>query len=138
LYGAIGRCRRCRRACTTPGASDTEKALALQASVGPVFDVAGDCEDGPRSARSGALPSWWRASSPTDNSHARMGRARALTSRIPRGAKDLEIIIGESGDASPSARFRRPESAAMSSDSSKSAKHNARVAASTRTSPCSA
>lgn len=74
------------------------KALALQAERGPVFDVAGDCEDGAPIGEERAhafMVAGLVAGS--DNRHGRMG-VRVHDVAHPAWRQDLEIIIGESGD----------------------------------------
>ena len=74
------------------------KALALQAERGPVFDIAGDCEDG---AAIGAEREHARMVATliasNDNKLARMG-ARTHGVRHPAWRQELEIIIGDAGD----------------------------------------
>jgi citrate lyase subunit beta/citryl-CoA lyase len=75
-----------------------EKALALQAERGPVFDVAADCEDG---APVGGEREHARAMAALiagrGNRHDRAG-ARVHDVRHPAWRDELEILVGEAGD----------------------------------------
>jgi citrate lyase subunit beta/citryl-CoA lyase len=74
------------------------KALALQAERGPVFDVAGDCEDGAPigEERAHALMVAGLVAG-ADNRHGRMG-VRVHDVAHPAWQQDVEIIVGEAGD----------------------------------------
>jgi len=89
-----------------------EKALALQAERGPVFDVAADCEDG---APAGAEREHARALATLIASDAnrwdRVG-ARVHDVRHPATAEDLAILIGEAGDRLAFLTCPKAESAA--------------------------
>jgi citrate lyase subunit beta/citryl-CoA lyase len=73
------------------------KALALQAERGPVFDVAGDCEDGAPvgEERAHALMVAGLVNG-ADNRHGRMG-VRVHDVTHPAWQQDVEILVGEAG-----------------------------------------
>jgi citrate lyase subunit beta/citryl-CoA lyase len=73
------------------------KALALQSGMGPVFDVAGDCEDGApvgeERAHAHMVAGLVNAA---DNRFDRMG-ARVHDVTHPAWQQDVEILVGEAG-----------------------------------------
>lgn len=73
------------------------KALALQAELGPIFDITCDCEDG---ARTGAEEEHARmvveVVNGADNRFGRVG-ARVHDITHPHWQRDLEILVGEAG-----------------------------------------
>lgn len=73
------------------------KALALQAEMGPLFDVTCDCEDG---ARAGAETEHAQMAASvimgSDNRHGRVG-ARIHDITHPHWERDLDILIGAAG-----------------------------------------
>lgn len=74
------------------------KALALQATLGPVFDVTGDCEDGARAgaeAEHAEMVACMAASE--NNRHGRFG-ARIHDVTHPHWQRDLEILLAGAGD----------------------------------------
>src|SRR5438552_5956272 len=74
------------------------KALELQAARGPVFDVAGDCEDGaPIGGEAAHAHMVARLIQSPANRHGRIG-ARIHDVRHPAWQTDLEILVGEAGD----------------------------------------
>jgi len=74
------------------------KALALQAERGPVFDIAGDCEDGAPVGREHEHAQMVASLVASDaNRHDRMG-ARVHPIRHPAWHTELEILVGEAGD----------------------------------------
>jgi citrate lyase subunit beta/citryl-CoA lyase len=74
------------------------KALALQAERGPVFDVAGDCEDGAPVGEERAHAAMVAALvNGTDNRFGRMG-ARVHDVTHPAWQQDVEILVGEAGE----------------------------------------
>jgi citrate lyase subunit beta/citryl-CoA lyase len=89
-----------------------EKALALQAARGPVFDVAADCEDG---AAMGAEAAHARALARLiasgANRHDRAG-ARIHGPGHPAWREDLEILVGDAGDRLAFLTLPKAESAA--------------------------
>jgi citrate lyase subunit beta/citryl-CoA lyase len=74
------------------------KALALQAERGPVFDVAGDCEDGAPvgEERAHALMVAGLVNG-ADNRFGRMG-VRVHDVTHPAWQQDVEILVGEAGE----------------------------------------
>ena len=74
------------------------KALGLQTEMGPVFDVAGDCEDGAPvgEERAHAAMLATLVAGP-QNRFARMG-VRVHDVTHPSWQQDVEIIVGEAGD----------------------------------------
>ena len=73
------------------------KALALQRTLGPVFDVTCDCEDGaPAGAEKAHAEMVAAAINGADNRHGRVG-ARIHDITHPHWRTDLEIIVGEAG-----------------------------------------
>ena len=85
------------------------KALALQAERGPVFDVAGDCEDGAPigEERAHAFMVAGLLAGP-DNRHGRMG-VRIHDVSHPAWREDVEIIVGEAGDRLAFVTLPKPE-----------------------------
>jgi len=74
------------------------KALELQAERGPVFDVAGDCEDGAPIGEERAHAFMVAGLvAGRDNPHGRMG-VRVHDVAHPAWRQDVEIIVGEAGD----------------------------------------
>ena len=74
------------------------KALDLQRERGPVFDVAGDCEDGAPIGGEIAHARMIAALIQSEaNAHGRVG-ARIHDVRHPTWQSDLEILVGEAGD----------------------------------------
>lgn len=73
------------------------KALALQQTLGPIFDITGDCEDG---ARAGAEAEHAEMVATLalgeDNRHGRMG-ARIHDITHAHWQRDLEILVGMAG-----------------------------------------
>jgi len=88
-----------------------EKAIALQAELGPVFDVAADCEDG---APIGGERDHARAMSALiageANRFERVG-ARLHDVRHPALRDELAILVGEAGDRIAFLTLPKPESA---------------------------
>jgi len=75
-----------------------EKALALQAGRGPVFDIAADCEDGaPVGAELDHARAMAALIASEGNRFDRVG-ARVHDVRHPAAAAELAILIGEAGD----------------------------------------
>src|SRR5436309_8011248 len=71
------------------------KALELQRAKGPVFDVAGDCEDGAPIGGEIAHARMIAALIESDaNAHGRVG-ARIHDVRHPAWQSDLEILVAE-------------------------------------------
>jgi citrate lyase subunit beta / citryl-CoA lyase len=89
-----------------------EKALALQAARGPVFDVAADCEDGAaigaEAAHARALA---RLIAGEANRHDRVG-ARIHGPGHPAWRDELEILVGDAGDRLAFLTLPKAESAA--------------------------
>ncbi|TMG97677.1 MAG: CoA ester lyase [Betaproteobacteria bacterium] len=74
------------------------KALELQRARGPVFDVAGDCEDGaPIGLEAEHARMIAKLIGSSANAHNRVG-ARIHDVRHPAWENDLEILVGEAGD----------------------------------------
>ena len=74
------------------------KALEMQRARGPVFDVAGDCEDGAPIGGEIAHAKMIAALMRSDaNAHGRFG-ARMHDASHPAWPSDLEILIGDAGD----------------------------------------
>jgi citrate lyase subunit beta/citryl-CoA lyase len=74
------------------------KALELQRARGPVFDVAGDCEDGaPIGLEAEHARMIAKLIGSSANAHNRIG-ARIHDVRHPAWQNDLEILVGEAGD----------------------------------------
>lgn len=73
------------------------KAMTLQQSLGPIFDITGDCEDG---ARAGAEAEHAEMVASTvlsaDNCFGRIG-ARIHDITHPHWQRDLEILVGRAG-----------------------------------------
>jgi len=75
-----------------------ERALALQHTLGPVFDLTCDCEDGAPAGAEAAHAEWVAAAiASADNRFGRVG-ARIHDITHPHWRDDLEIIIGGAGD----------------------------------------
>ena len=73
------------------------KALEFQRTLGPVFDVTCDCEDGaPAGAEKAHAEMVAAAINSADNRHGRVG-ARIHDITHPHWRTDLEIIVGEAG-----------------------------------------
>ncbi|HEY3179340.1 MAG TPA: aldolase/citrate lyase family protein [Casimicrobiaceae bacterium] len=74
------------------------KALELQRERGPVFDVAGDCEDGaPIGGEVEHARMIAKLIGSSANAHGRVG-ARIHDVRHPAWQSDLEILVGDVGD----------------------------------------
>jgi citrate lyase subunit beta/citryl-CoA lyase len=74
------------------------KALALQQTLGPIFDVTCDCEDGaPAGAEQAHAGMVANAINSSDNRHSRVG-ARIHDITHPHWRTDLEIIVGAAGN----------------------------------------
>jgi citrate lyase subunit beta/citryl-CoA lyase len=74
------------------------KALELQRNRGPVFDVAGDCEDGaPIGFEAEHAQMIAKLIGSSANVHNRVG-ARVHDIRHPAFQSDLEILVGDAGD----------------------------------------
>jgi citrate lyase subunit beta/citryl-CoA lyase len=74
------------------------KALALQAELGPVFDITFDCEDGAQSGAEREHADLCAALiCSTDNRHGRVG-LRIHDISHPHWRQDLEIVIQAAGD----------------------------------------
>jgi citrate lyase subunit beta/citryl-CoA lyase len=73
------------------------KALALQAELGPLFDITCDCEDGAPAGREREHASMIAALIMSgDNLHGRVG-ARIHDVTHPHWRNDLDIIVGQAG-----------------------------------------
>ena len=88
------------------------KAMAIQAEMGPVFDITCDCEDG---ARAGAEAEHATMSAElimgTDNLHGRIG-ARIHDITHPAWEQDLEILVSIAGHRLPFLTLPKPRAAA--------------------------
>ncbi len=74
-----------------------DKALELQRTLGPIFDITCDCEDGaPAGAETVHAEMVAAAINGADNRHGRVG-ARIHDITHPHWRTDLEIIVGEAG-----------------------------------------
>ena len=74
------------------------KALALQQTLGPIFDLTCDCEDGaPAGAEQAHAGMVANAINSPDNRHGRVG-ARIHDITHPHWRSDLEIIVGTAGN----------------------------------------
>ena len=74
-----------------------DKALALQAELGPIFDITCDCEDGaPAGAEKAHAGMVADAIASAGNRHGRVG-ARIHDITHPHWRDDLEIIVGTAG-----------------------------------------
>jgi citrate lyase subunit beta / citryl-CoA lyase len=74
------------------------KALALQARLGPVFDITLDCEDGaPVGAEAAHAALCAGLALSVDNRHGRVG-ARVHPFDHPAFANDVETLVGQAGD----------------------------------------
>jgi citrate lyase subunit beta/citryl-CoA lyase len=86
-----------------------QKALALQAERGPVFDVAGDCEDGaPIGEERAHAFMVAKLVAGRDNRYGRMG-VRVHDVAHPAWREDVEIIVGEAGDRLAFVTLPKPE-----------------------------
>lgn len=87
------------------------KALSLQQSMGPLFDITCDCEDG---AHAGAEAEHARMCAAlimgAQNRFNRVG-ARIHDVTHPHWEKDLEILVGEAGSRLPFITLPKPRSA---------------------------
>ncbi len=93
-------------------ARHVEKAMALQAARGPVFDVAADCEDGaPIGAESAHARALARLIASEANRHDRVG-ARIHGPGHPAWRDELEILVGDAGDRLAFLTLPKAESAA--------------------------
>ena len=74
------------------------KAMALQAELGPIFDITCDCEDGAAAGHEHKHAQMCaRLIASQDNLHGRMG-ARIHDPRHPHWHRDLEILLGDAGN----------------------------------------
>ncbi len=73
------------------------KALALQAERGPVFDIAGDCEDGAAVGAEREHAGMLAALIATSPAASRMG-ARTHGVRHPAWRNEVDVLVGEAGD----------------------------------------
>ncbi|MFN0183228.1 MAG: HpcH/HpaI aldolase/citrate lyase family protein [Aquabacterium sp.] len=89
------------------------KSLALQAELGPVFDVTLDCEDGaPVGAeRAHATMVADMVLSPTDNRFGRVG-TRVHPVDHPSFEEDLDILVGRAGERLSHVMIPKPRDAA--------------------------
>jgi len=88
------------------------KALALQATRGPVFDIAADCEDGaPVGAETAHARAFAALIAGEANRYGRIG-ARIHGPGHPAWRAELEILIGEAGDRLAFITLPKAESAA--------------------------
>jgi citrate lyase subunit beta / citryl-CoA lyase len=89
-----------------------KKAMAIQAEMGPVFDITCDCEDG---ARAGAEVEHATMAAElimgTDNAHGRVG-ARIHDVLHASWEQDLEILVAIAGRRLPFLTLPKPRSAA--------------------------
>lgn len=88
------------------------KALALQAELGPIFDLTCDCEDGAATGRESEHAEMVAAfvNSP-ENRHGRVGvRIHDITH--PHWRADVDIIVGRAGDRLAYLVLPKPECAA--------------------------
>ena len=93
------------------------KALELQRARGPVFDVAGDCEDGaPIGFEAEHARMIAKLIGSSANAHNRVG-ARIHDVRHPAWQSDLEILVGEVGDRIAFVTLPKAETAAHERDS---------------------
>jgi len=89
-----------------------EKAMALQATRGPVFDIAADCEDGAPMGREIPHARALAALIASDaNRHGRIG-ARIHGPAHPAWRAELEILVGDAGDRLAFVTLPKAESAA--------------------------
>lgn len=89
-----------------------EKALALQAERGPVFDVSTDCEDGaPVGAELSHARTMAALIAGASNRYDRVG-ARVHDVRHPAGVEELAILVGDAGDRIAFLTLPKAESAA--------------------------
>ncbi|MBR0565836.1 CoA ester lyase [Azoarcus sp. L1K30] len=73
------------------------KALALQQTLGPIFDITGDCEDGARAGAEAEHAEMVATLALSDeNRHGRMG-ARIHDITHAHWQRDLEILVGTAG-----------------------------------------
>ena len=88
------------------------KAMAMQAEMGPVFDITCDCEDG---AKAGAEVEHATMAAGLimgpDNAHGRVG-ARIHDILHPSWEQDLEILVSIAGQRLPFLTLPKPRSAA--------------------------
>lgn len=73
------------------------KALALQDSIGPVFDITCDCEDGAASGQEQAHADMIVRVLNSDANKHRMAGARIHDYTHPHWKKDIEILVGGAG-----------------------------------------
>ncbi len=87
------------------------KALALQAELGPIFDITSDCEDGAPAGREREHASMVAALVMSgENRHGRVG-ARIHDVSHPHWRNDLDIIIGQAGHRLAYVVLPKPKSA---------------------------
>ena len=88
------------------------KALELQASLGPLFDITADCEDGAPAGREQEHAAMVAALiNSSDNRYNRLG-ARIHDVRHPCWQDDLDTIVGAAGARLPYLVLPKPECAA--------------------------
>lgn len=89
-----------------------KKAMAIQAEMGPVFDITCDCEDGARAGAEieHATMAAELIMSP-DNAHGRVG-ARVHDVLHPSWQHDLDILVSIAGTRLPFLTFPKPRSTA--------------------------
>jgi citrate lyase subunit beta/citryl-CoA lyase len=74
-----------------------QKALALQAEMGPLFDITCDCEDGARAGAEGEHAEMCAAWIASDANRFNRVGARIHDVRHPHWERDLEIMLSRSG-----------------------------------------
>lgn len=87
------------------------KALQLQAELGPIFDITGDCEDGAPAGREREHAEMIAALvMGADNRHGRLG-ARIHDVSHPRWREEMEILVAHAGSRIAYLVLPKPESA---------------------------
>jgi citrate lyase subunit beta/citryl-CoA lyase len=73
------------------------KAFALQAELGPVFDITCDCEDGAPAGQEREHATLVATLVNSDDNHARRAGARIHDPAHPAFRQDVDILVGEAG-----------------------------------------
>ncbi|RLA32820.1 MAG: CoA ester lyase [Gammaproteobacteria bacterium] len=87
------------------------KALDLQRQLGPIFDVTCDCEDGAPAGREREHAGMVATVLNSDANHYRMAGVRIHDPSHPHWQDDIDIIVGEAGDALAHLTIPKPTSA---------------------------